>query len=216
MKYLQYTDCENCPLKNSRVVYPQKPQNKTLAIIGEAPGVNEEIKDENFVGESGRRLDQGLKYFNIPRKSIHISNALMCRAFNLSPDEWKQALNCCRPRLEKELQKVSPDVIFSLGKQAFQVITPHKGSHMDWIGSHMASGIEGLEATQVISSIHPAWCMRGLQQYFDVFYQHLEHAVRMSRGETIFEWPELLYYGSNENRILEALQEILKSEFYIQ
>src|SRR5688572_2978153 len=92
-------NCDECPLNGRRVVPPQKNNNATLIVLGESPGKNEEIKQQPFVGESGKLLDRILQRFAISRSRLHITNAVLCRPdASLSPKDWKRAIAACRPR----------------------------------------------------------------------------------------------------------------------
>ena len=55
------------------------PKSATLAIVGEAPGVEEEIAGIPFVGPSGKMLIEALRDNGIQRKDVYITNVVKYR-----------------------------------------------------------------------------------------------------------------------------------------
>ena len=79
-------DCDNCPLRDNIVVPPENGANAlemmngtAVAIIGEAPGEQEERQLRPFVGPSGNELDKALRSAGIRRRDIYVGNVLCCR-----------------------------------------------------------------------------------------------------------------------------------------
>lgn len=71
--------CDKCPLNGRKPVPPEANPGATVAVIGEAPGENEEIVGRPFVGKSGEELDKALKLSGLHRSRTHITNVLACR-----------------------------------------------------------------------------------------------------------------------------------------
>tara|TARA_R110000824_G_scaffold23260_19_gene83823 strand:- start:594 stop:1208 length:615 start_codon:yes stop_codon:yes gene_type:complete len=120
----EYSSCEICNLcpKSSGIngVVRSSGPASSLAIIGEAPGADEDAAGEPFVGRAGKMLDKLLEGAKIKRRQAFITNSVKCRPTqndgkkNRTPtsDECES----CRPWLYKELQLVKPKVIITLGK----------------------------------------------------------------------------------------------------
>ena len=132
----EYSVCENCELCPScsgiAGVVNSKGPLSSIAIIGEAPGADEDKQGEPFVGRSGKMLDKLLEKAKIKREQVFITNAVKCRPLsedkkkNRTPTRTEQ--EACRPWLYKELEIVRPKVIISLGKIATEsVIALPKG-----------------------------------------------------------------------------------------
>lgn len=72
--------CDDCSLKHCRPVPPEMPEEPgTLAIVGEAPGEEEEKQSRPFCGPSGRELDAALRAARIDRRAVLTTNVLLCR-----------------------------------------------------------------------------------------------------------------------------------------
>ena len=75
-------NCLKCELGNSRknFVFGSGDPNASLLIIGEAPGEQEDLSGEPFVGRAGKLLDKMLLAINMSRKNdVFICNVLKCR-----------------------------------------------------------------------------------------------------------------------------------------
>lgn len=71
--------CDVCPLKGSTVVPPERNQGATVAVVGEAPGEQEEKQGVPFVGPSGDEVMRALAAAQLRRRDVHITNVLLCR-----------------------------------------------------------------------------------------------------------------------------------------
>src|ERR1051326_231050 len=116
--------CEKCKLAKTRtnVVYGVGNPNADLMFIGEAPGRDEDLKGEPFVGRAGQLLTDIIKAMKLTRDDVYIANVIKCRPpenRNPEPDE----LDACRPFIKRQIELVQPKVIVTLGKFALQSLT---------------------------------------------------------------------------------------------
>ena len=91
--------CVKCPhLASSRknVVFGVGSIDAELMFVGEAPGADEDIKAEPFVGRAGQLLTKIIETMGLKRESVYIANILKCR-----PDTPGQALEIENRRLRK-------------------------------------------------------------------------------------------------------------------
>jgi len=135
------------------------PKQAEVAIIGQNPGQNEIRHGRPFIGASGRLLDQVLKYYNIDRSKLFITNACLCvhRRENIKPPAT--AVQACRPRLIAELKEHGVKKILALGNVPAQGLLRTKDSITRLrVGTYRE--IQELPAVQVFSSYHPAACLR--------------------------------------------------------
>ena len=103
----------------------QAPQVDWL-IVGEAPGENEDLQGEPFVGQSGQLLDNMLKAVGLSRQAqgeggVYIANAIKCRPpgnHNPTPQE----LATCAPYLARQVALVQPQIILLMGRFAVQSV----------------------------------------------------------------------------------------------
>lgn len=142
-------DCFSCPLRGQTVVPPEGNMYARIAIVGEAPGANEEISGRPFIGASGRLLDEILKAVGVERSEVWITNALLCRSEvpdmkgtkrfdlptylawiraqnkqrkKLHQPEIKSPLTCCKPRLMWELKTLDERAIAAGAPNGLSVI----------------------------------------------------------------------------------------------
>ncbi len=215
--------CDACPL-NDRIPIPPSPNLRAqLILCGEAPGKTEELEGRYFCGESGRLKDKLVEALNIPAGKLHITNALMCRPDrNLSPAEWKQALDCCRPRLNRELEGVKARTILALGKRALQTLA-NKASIFDWMGAPLLTEEKSAPRTaknrktvrepktefpggyHVLPTLHPAFVLR-MPEWLPVLRIHFERAWALATGALKpWVWPEIAIEGPSLMRALEQI-----------
>jgi len=114
--------CDKCPCKN-RVVVPPTPVAAHVgppagAIVGMAPGWEEQRQRRSFVGISGKKLDRILEKNRLDRKTFHVTNAALC--LPEKDEHFHDAYKCCKPRLDAELKALPHQTpIIPLGTAAF-------------------------------------------------------------------------------------------------
>ena len=77
--------CNRCPLGSSRTqaVFGVGNPSAELMFVGEAPGRDEDLQGEPFVGRSGQLLDRLiLEELGLTRADVYIANVLRCRPPN--------------------------------------------------------------------------------------------------------------------------------------
>lgn len=158
-------DCLKCPLSELRptqVVNGIGPLDSKIMIIGEAPGSEEDVKGEPFVGRAGQKLNSMLTRVGVHRTQIRITNA--CRCFpKLRTIEGFRApsyeeIETCLPYLEEEIKVVKPNVIVPVGNVALQAIL---GTKKAKIGEYRGKEIWSDKfQCKVIPTYHPSAVMR--------------------------------------------------------
>ncbi|MBI3841829.1 MAG: uracil-DNA glycosylase, partial [Thaumarchaeota archaeon] len=117
---LKVISCVKCGLSKSRTnAVPGKGNPKAeILFIGEAPGRNEDLQVEPFVGSAGKILSEALDYAGISRDAVFITNVVKCR-----PPENRLPLveekDACSDHLAKELEIIKPKIICILGNTAY-------------------------------------------------------------------------------------------------
>ena len=118
------------PGRESALVFGEGPQNARLMLIGEAPGEQETLLGRPFVGKAGKNLDRFLELAGLVREEIYISNAVKLRptkvgksgrVSNRPPTRDEVAL--FRPWLLREIGRVRPRVVATLGNVPLQALT---------------------------------------------------------------------------------------------
>jgi len=152
--------CEDCPLRTTgRYVPSFGPDKADLAIVGEAPGVQEARLGVPFTGPSGKLLNQVLQHHGIKRSEVFLTNACLCRPVdNATPSQ--AAIAACKPRLVAELGREGCDVetVIALGNSAAQSILGQTGVTKLRVGPGRRS--ESLPGVRVIPTLHPAAALR--------------------------------------------------------
>jgi uracil-DNA glycosylase family 4 len=150
-------DCRRCKLAPHRtnLVFGVGNPAARLVFVGEAPGADEDVKGEPFVGRAGQLLTEIItKGMGLRREDVYIANVIKCRPpgnRNPEPDE----VATCEPFLIRQLELIGPEVIVALGKFAAQTllrtktpITKLRGQWGDYRG------------IRVMPTFHPAYLLR--------------------------------------------------------
>ncbi|MBC8174776.1 MAG: uracil-DNA glycosylase [Candidatus Marinimicrobia bacterium] len=113
------SDCQECHLSQTRtnLVFGVGSEQADLVFVGEAPGRDEDLQGEPFVGRAGQLLDRILRAIQLSRKDVYICNVLKCRPpKNRTPTT--DEIDTCMPFLEKQLELIQPKLIVALGATA--------------------------------------------------------------------------------------------------
>jgi len=115
----QVVNCTKCSLSETRnqLVFGVGNPESPVVFVGEAPGREEDIKGEPFVGRSGRLLDKIFAAINLSREDIYICNVLKCRPPN-NRDPLRSEIELCEQYLIQQLEIISPGLIVALGRIA--------------------------------------------------------------------------------------------------
>lgn len=93
-----------------------------IAVVCEAPGEREDKEDQPLVGPAGKHLAKAFERLGVDLDGDCLkTNVVQCRPpGNRTPTP--EEIRACRPRLEKQLKKAKPDLIFALGTPAIQAV----------------------------------------------------------------------------------------------
>lgn len=143
-------------------------------IVGEAPGENEDLAGEPFVGQAGKLLDNMLLAMGLQRsqddappqaglsRSVFITNVLKCRPpanRNPEPAEMSQ----CQPYLQRQVELLQPKMILALGKFAAQTLLQDSVPDVQKIPLGKLRGqVFRYLGVPVVVSYHPAYLLRSL------------------------------------------------------
>ena len=115
--------CKKCDLCNTRKnAVPGKGNQKAdVVFIGEAPGKNEDLHGEPFIGTAGKKLNDALENAGLPRNNVYITNIVKCRPpNNRIPNDIEKSM--CSNYLENELTIINPKIVCLLGNTSFYSI----------------------------------------------------------------------------------------------
>ncbi len=150
--------CTACRLAETRthVVFGVGNPEADLMFIGEAPGRNEDLQGEPFVGAAGKLLTQLLSEIGLERSDVYIANVLKCRPPG-NRDPRPDEIEACKHFLRDQLDLVDPRVVVTLGNFATKLllrtetgITRLRGRAYPW-----------WRGKTLIPTYHPAAALRG-------------------------------------------------------
>jgi len=152
-----FTGCGLSKTAKSTCVYRGVTQSR-LMVIGEAPGRDEDLKGQPFVGRAGQLLDKMLAAIGYDENSVHITNIVYWRPpGNRAPTPQESLI--CRPFLLRQIELVDPDVILLMGgSSAKQMLETNEGI-MKTRGKWRELDLSG-RPRQVLATLHPAYLLR--------------------------------------------------------
>lgn len=153
------SECRACKLCSGRTntVFGVGDTKADWLIVGEAPGENEDLQGEPFVGQAGKLLDNMLKALGLDRNNkVYIANVLKCRPpgnRNPEPEEVAQ----CEPFLRRQVQLLQPRIVLAMGRFAVQALLGSSEPIGKLRGrAHQYMGIP------LVVTYHPAYLLRNL------------------------------------------------------
>jgi len=188
---------------------------KKILFVAEANGAQEDLQNNQLVGEAGQLLRMHLRKlkFELDEDGWK-DNALACRPENnRTPTAREIAL--CRPRLMENIKLLKPEKIILLGKVAVQAVLGDRISITSigkWVGQQIPD--QDLQCW-IFPTYHPSFLLRDRDNLVleKLFYSHLKDAINWDHPFAIeyyevgtrryYEWPnEDLQYRLN--KILET------------
>ena len=117
------SNCRKCQLSKERtkVVFGSGNHDAKVLLIGEAPGREEDMTGEPFIGRAGKLLTEILFSVKLSRKNVYITNTVKCRPpENRNPNH--DEIDACSTYLDQQINLISPSVIVLLGKIAAEAL----------------------------------------------------------------------------------------------
>jgi len=174
-------DCQACPLWKpaTQTVFGDGPPNAEIMLIGEQPGLREDIEGQPFVGPAGQMLDRALAEAGLDRGTLFLTNTVKhfkyeqrgTAKLHKRANAAEQA--ACRMWLAAELARVRPGIVIALGAMAAQTLfgnafrlTRERG---EWrvLGEHAVG----------MATWHPSAILRGRDRK-DAMYRQLVEDLR--------------------------------------
>ncbi len=120
---VQVESCRRCPLCDGRTqtVFGVGNPHARVMFIGEAPGKNEDLQGEPFVGAAGHYLNELLGCAGLRREDVFIANVLKCRPPG-NRDPRPEEIQTCTPYLREQTRTIDPEVLVTLGKFSTQFV----------------------------------------------------------------------------------------------
>jgi len=161
-RVINCTKCELCKTRTNSV--PGKGNFQADVIfVGEAPGRNEDMKGEPFVGVAGNKLSIALEKAGISREEVYITNIVKCRPpNNRVPNKIER--ETCQDYIRQEISIIKPKIICILGNTAFNSMlggseitkfrgkTVRKNNQLYFLTVHPAATIYNQELVTVLNN----------------------------------------------------------------
>jgi DNA polymerase len=162
--------CTKCGLAETRTktVFGVGSPAARIVFVGEAPGHDEDVTGEPFVGRAGQLLtDMIQKGMGLRREDVYICNVLKCRPPN-NRTPAADEIAACREYLWRQIEIIQPELIIALGAPAAQTllgtregIGQLRGRFYDFYPS--GTSLIG-EPIPLLPTFHPAYLLRSPQE----------------------------------------------------
>lgn len=199
-KVLKCKKCPNLVSFRTNIVFGVGNSNASLMFVGEAPGADEDLQGEPFVGKAGQLLTKIITAMGLTRQQVYIANILKCRPDTPLPTGNRaptaDEMRVCIPYLIEQIDIIRPKVIVALGATAVEGllgerlgITKVRGNWREYRG------------IPVMPTYHPAYLLRNqsLAVKREVWYDMLK--VMEKLGMPISERQRNYFTKSSENKI---------------
>jgi DNA polymerase len=153
--------CQSQVKPGKQVVFGVGSAEARIFFCGEAPGADEEVQGEPFVGPAGQLLTKIIKAMGLSREEVYIANIMNYRpplptpVGNRAPELNEMAY--CLPFLKAQLDIVQPDVIVALGNTAMEGLMGHDPKRR--ITKIRGQWME-FDGIPLIPTFHPSYLLR--------------------------------------------------------
>ena len=160
-------NCRACALCEGRkqTVFGVGHRQAHWMVVGEAPGEQEDLSGEPFVGAAGQLLDRMLAALNLTRREdgaapcsqrVYIANTLKCRPpRNRNP--LAEELAQCESYLVRQIQLLQPRLILAMGRFAVQSLL-----RSDEPVGRLRGRVHRYQGVPLVVTYHPAYLLRNL------------------------------------------------------
>ena len=170
--------CTACSLSETRtqVVFGVGNQQADWVVVGEAPGKDEDLQGEPFVGRAGKLLNQMLLAVGLSRDRVYICNTLKCRPPK-NRDPQPDEISHCRHFLDAQMRLLAPKVILVVGRIAAQTLLQTQTPIGQLRGKLQHYGAQKVP---VVVTYHPAYLLRSPKSK-RAAWQDLQLAYRVAK-----------------------------------
>jgi DNA polymerase len=162
--------CQQCELsQRRRQVVPGAgdAQRPDWLFVGEAPGEEEDLQGQPFVGRSGQLLDRMLAAMGLQReRQVFMTNVVKCRP-PMNRDPQPHEVHQCSPYLLRQIELLQPRMIVALGRLAAHAVLEQGGCLADSkaaplgrLRGQVHTGQFGGVHIPVVATFHPSYLLR--------------------------------------------------------
>lgn len=154
------TRCEHLARSRTQTVFGVGKPDAELMFIGEAPGADEDLRGEPFVGRAGQLLTRIIETMGLTRADVYIANILKCRPDmpdgvpgNRPPTPAE--MQTCIGYLIEQIAIIEPKVIVALGATAVEGLLGVRGAMRQLRGTWQI-----FRNTPLMITYHPSYLLR--------------------------------------------------------
>ena len=159
-KALQCTTCAHLAASRKNVVFGVGSIDAEVMFVGEAPGADEDMAGEPFVGKAGQLLTKIIQTMGLSRETVYIANILKCRpdtpgqtAGNRKPTPAE--MQTCISYLEQQIDLIKPKVLVALGATAVEGLLGKTPSI-----TRLRGNWQSYRGIPLMPTYHPAYLLR--------------------------------------------------------
>jgi uracil-DNA glycosylase family 4 len=152
--------CSHLASSRKNVVFGVGDIDAQLMFVGEAPGADEDLQGEPFVGKAGQLLTKIIETMGLRRASVYIANILKCRpdtpgqvSGNRKPT--LEEMQTCIPFLHEQIDLIRPKVLVALGGTAVEGLLGKTAGIMKLRGNWQT-----YRGIPLMPTYHPAYVLR--------------------------------------------------------
>ncbi|HWN96786.1 MAG TPA: uracil-DNA glycosylase [Methylomirabilota bacterium] len=156
---MQCMKCAHLASTRKNVVFGVGNIDAAIMFVGEAPGADEDLQGEPFVGAAGQLLTRMIGAMGLSRDHVYIANILKCRpdmpagsSGNRKPTP--EEMQTCIPYLHAQIDLIGPKVLIALGGTAMEGLLGKSGITKLRGQWHTYRGIP------LMPTYHPAYLLR--------------------------------------------------------
>lgn len=144
-------ECTRCELHENRnqLVFGEGHDSAKLFIVGEWPSEEDDRQGKPFCDEAGVLLDKMLAAINMSRQDVYITNIVKCHPSENRPPSKKE-LEICKPFLLRQISRVSPKVICTMGQLAAQTLL-----NTEKLLIHLRGRFHDFQGVPLMPTFHP-------------------------------------------------------------
>ncbi len=164
--------------------------------VGQAPGKNEDLQNECFVGESGKLLISLIEKHHIDDYEYRLENAVRCYPPN-DKRPLKKQIEACSSYLFTAIKKYQPEIIVPLGSVALKALT-NIDKLSDYLGTLFECELISGDAWSVFPMYHPSAILRNerllgtFESQFDMLHRFIDNVDRIRKKYEIVTEPFLV------------------------
>lgn len=202
--------CRKCPRRKMDFLPAVAGMSNKIMFVGEAPTKIEIDRRKMFTGGGGSVLTDVLSDLRWDQEDIYFTNAIRCFDPAKKPSQDTKALEQCRKHLIKEIARVKPRYVVTMGEPAVRQIQGLRGI-MANRGKHREVTV-GNVTFQTMATIHPNFVFHDPGKK-GLFAQDLRLAKRLYKNPNWKPKPRHYVICKTFKKVKRFFREVSKVKF---